>query len=564
MMDLKLCGRSVFLLSALPILLSALRAQAVVVPLRGGATPMYWQPNQAEREVAAKAGRQLVLSANAISMDALTFVAITPCRLVDTRGAAAGFNGIAPFSGPSIGAGTTVTIPVQSSTEATANTAPAPCGIIPSTAQAYSLNITVVPVVGGSIGYISLWPSGAPQPIVATLTAIQGLVATNSAIVPGGVPSGGVSIYNSGPAATDVVVELNGYFAAPTDLIGNTAIGTGTLAKNTADNNTAIGYQALADNTTGTDNMASGEGALESNTTGYFNTASGQGALYSNTIGFSNTADGYGALTFNTTGLDNTASGAGALYANTIGSYNTASGQGALGSNTTGSNNIAIGNSAARNVSGGNSNNIHISSQGLSADNNTIRVGTQDTQATTYIAGISGVSVSGGVAVYVNGSGQLGTTLSSRRFKEQITHMGDTSSKLFQLRPVKFFYRPQYDDGAHSLQYGLIAEEVAKVYPEMVAYDSNGQILTVKYQLLVPMLLNELQKQNTQFQRQGQAIQLLQQQNGKLEDRLAALEALLSGQIGRSRDWRAASKGTPQECEPAQHRLAKIDINGGN
>jgi hypothetical protein len=334
MMDLKLCGRSVFLLSALPILLSALRAQAVVVPLRGWATPMYWQPNQAEREVAAKAGRQLVLSANAISTDALTFVAITPCRLVDTRGAAAGFNGIAPFSGPSIGAGTTVTIPVQSSTEATANTAPAPCGIIPSTAQAYSLNITVVPVVGGSIGYISLWPSGAPQPIVATLTAIQGLVATNSAIVPGGVPSGGVSIYNSGPAATDVVVELNGYFAAPTDLIGNTAIGTGTLAKNTADNNTAIGYQALADNTTGTDNMASGEGALESNTTGYFNTASGQGALYSNTIGFSNTADGYGALTFNTTGLDNTASGAGALYANTIGSYNTASGQGALGSNT--------------------------------------------------------------------------------------------------------------------------------------------------------------------------------------------------------------------------------------
>ena len=120
--------------------------------------------------------------------------------------------------------------------------------------------------------------------------------------------------------------------------------------------------------------------------------------------------------------------------------------------------------------------------------------------------------------------------------------MGDTSSKLFQLHPVNFFYKPTYDDGTHLRQYGLIAEEVAKVYPEMVAYDNDGQILTVKYQLLVPMLLNEMQKQNTQLQRQGQAIQLLQEQNGKLEDRLAALEALLSGQTTGSRDWRAVEE----------------------
>jgi hypothetical protein len=120
---------------------------------------------------------------------------------------------------------------------------------------------------------------------------------------------------------------------------------------------------------------------------------------------------------------------------------------------------------------------------------------------------------SSGLEVYVNSSGQLGTVLSSGRFKEQITDMGDSSSELLQLRPVNFFYKPEYDDGSHLLQYGLIAEEVAKVYPEMVAYDHDGQILTVKYQLLAPMLLNETQKQAAPIH--------------SLEERLAALEALL-------------------------------------
>jgi hypothetical protein len=120
--------------------------------------------------------------------------------------------------------------------------------------------------------------------------------------------------------------------------------------------------------------------------------------------------------------------------------------------------------------------------------------------------------------VYVTSSGQLGTVLSSGRFKEQITDMGDSSSKLLQLRPVNFFYKPEYDDGSHLLQYGLIAEEVAKVYPEMVSYDKDGQVLTIKYQLLAPMLLNELQKQS-------EAIQVQREQNRKLEERLAALEA---------------------------------------
>ena len=152
----------------------------------------------------------------------LQFYPVTPCRLVDTRGAAAGFNGIAPFSGPSIASGVTVTIPVQSALEAGTNTTPTPCGTIPSTAQAYSLNVTVVPHIvstdqyPGVVDFISLWPSGAAQPTVSTLNDTQGQILANAAIVPAGNPSGGISIYNSGPAAADVILDLNGYFASTT------------------------------------------------------------------------------------------------------------------------------------------------------------------------------------------------------------------------------------------------------------------------------------------------------------------------------------------------------------
>ena len=143
--------------------------------------------------------------------------------------------------------------------------------------------------------------------------------------------------------------------------------------------------------------------------------------------------------------------------------------------------------------------------------------------------------------MYINTNGQLGTLTSSRRFKDNIQDMGTASSKLFQLRPVTFNYKPQFDDGSHLLQYGLIAEEVAKVYPDMVVYDKDGQPYTVRYQVLAPMLLNELQKQNavvaaqqdvlqTQQQRadqqQGQ-IQTLQRQNEEMQQRLSRLETLL-------------------------------------
>ncbi len=203
--------RAVSLLAFLPMMLGAQRAQENVVPLKNWSAPLHWHPNQAERAAALKPVPLLQVLA-----DTLAFVAITPCRLVDTRGG--GFNGISPFSGPSIPSGGTATFPVQSSTEASTNTTPAPCGVIPSTAAAYSFNLTVIPAAAGGVNYVTLWPAGASQPIVSTLNDVQGTIVADAAVVPAGTPSGGVSLYNSGPAAINVVIDMNGYFAPETDV----------------------------------------------------------------------------------------------------------------------------------------------------------------------------------------------------------------------------------------------------------------------------------------------------------------------------------------------------------
>jgi hypothetical protein len=560
MINSKYSGRALSLLVVLPLLLTAQRAQENVIPLKNWATPLYWQANQAEREAAGKPAPQFQLSTNAVSTEALTFVAITPCRLVDTRGSGGGFNGDTPFSGPSIPGSGTATFPVQSSSEATDDTTPAPCGVIPSTAQAYSFNLTVIPkTTGGEVGYVTLWPVGSTQPVVATLNDRQGSIVNNAAIVAAGTPSGGVNVYNNGPTPIDVVIDMNGFFTAPTDPNGDTAIGAGTLASNAGADNTAVGANALQDNATGGFNTASGFDAMQFNAGGNNNTASGYQALQENTTGANNTVSGYFAMLSNTIGRSNTASGFQALAVNTTGSYNIAVGFQAMLPNTTGSNNTGIGLDALDNTTGsfnigignyagavapnGNSNSIYLGSQGSGSDvsgtiqigtqatetGGTIQIGTQGTQTGgTYIAGIYGATAASGAEVYVTSSGQLGTVLSSGRFKEQITDMGDSSSKLLQLRPVNFFYKPEFDDGSHLLQYGLIAEEVAKVYPEMVAYGNDGQVLTIKYQLLAPMLLNELQKQAEQNRQQDEKIR-------SLEDRLAAIEVVLSAAQGPAR-----------------------------
>jgi hypothetical protein len=261
---------------------------------------------------------------------------------------------------------------------------------------------------------------------------------------------------------------------------------------------TKYGLEALNSNSSDSNlNSAFGYAALFSNTTGYLNTASGLQALYSNTTGSGNTASGVNVLYYNTTGSDNTASGFLALYSNTTGYDNTANGMYALYYNTTGYSNLALGYRAGENLTTG-ANNIVIGNVGFATDTKVIRIGAVGKQTATYIAGISGETVSAGVEVYVNAKGQLGTITSSRRFKNDINDMGRISEKLMNLRPVTFRYKDSAEKGPHPLQYGLIAEEVAKIYPNLVQYDKQGKPFTVYYHLLTPMLLNELQKEHRQ------------------------------------------------------------------
>ena len=392
------------------------------VPLKHWAAPLYWQPAQAaaeERSVAAAAS--LPAGANA-----LVFVAMTPCRVVDTR-AAQGFPGA--FGAPALAGGTSRTFPIPSSTTCS----------IPSVAQAYSFNITVVPP--GPLGFITAYPTGATRPLAATLNAVQGFIVGNAAVVPAGT-NGSIDIFASDP--TEIVIDINGYYAP----LSSVALGS---------------------------------------------------------LPAGNTALGSGALSNLSTGSNNTATGSGALAATTIGS-----------------NNIGIGFQAGSNVTGL-SNNIDIGNQGLAADNGVTRIGTTGTQAAFFAAGVRGVTTTNNdaIPVVIDSAGQLGTVSSSRRFKDDIEDMGAVSSDLMRLRPVTFRYKKPFADGSKPIQYGLIAEEVAEVYPDLIARSADGKIETVKYQVLDSLLLNELQKEHRQVEQQAETIRLL-------GIRLAALEWLLS------------------------------------
>ena len=243
------------------------------------------------------------------------------------------------------------------------------------------------------------------------------------------------------------------------------------------------------------------------------NTSVGFFALYSNLTGTHNTACGSATLQDNISGSDNTAIGLGALYSNTTGSENTAIGSNTLTYNTTGHNNIAIGFGAGVSVFKGNSGNIHIGSFGVATDSGTIRIGDSNSQTKFFAAGIRGVSTANNdaIPILIDSTGQLGTVSSSRRFKEDIADMGPASHDLMRLRPVTFRYKEPFSDGSKPIQYGLIAEEVAEVYPDLVAHSADGKIETVKYQVLDSMLLNEVQQQRAEIR--------------LLKERLARLEA---------------------------------------
>ena len=272
---------------------------------------------------------------------------------------------------------------------------------------------------------------------------------------------------------------------------------------------TAEGDFALFALTTGGFNTAIGNSALNHNTTGNYNTATGASALMSNTVGDANTASGLDVLVNNTSGSANTAFGSSALGLNITGFGNTANGFSALNHNTIGNGNIALGSLAGGNLTTG-SNNIDIGNGGVAAEANTIRIGTQGTQGKTFIAGIYGVTEGAGTIypVFINNNGQLGTAppTSSRQFNKDIKPMDRTSEAILALKPVTFQFT---SDPTGTAQFGLIAEEVAQVNPDLVVRDENGEIYTVRYEAVNAMLLNEFLKEHRKVEQMQKQIEAL-------------------------------------------------------
>jgi len=301
---------------------------------------------------------------------------------------------------------------------------------------------------------------------------------------------------------------------------GTTGVGSGALfLSGSGVENTAFGALALRNTTSGGNNTAIGHRALVANATGASNTGVGSRALIFTTGGF-NTAVGADVMSGNTSGSSNTAIGRNALYSNGAAVGNTAVGTGSL-YYVTGGNNIGLGKDAGSQLTTG-IDNIAIGHIGAAAETKTIRLGTQGTQTRTFIAGVHGTRTGDGtLAVLVDINGQLGTVTSSRRYKEDIADMGDASSKLQSLRPVTFRYKKPYENGEKPIQYGLIAEEVAEVFPELAVFNAEGQPETVKYQDLAPLLLNELQKLKAEKQLE---VTSLRDENAAMKQRLAEME----------------------------------------
>jgi hypothetical protein len=438
----------------------------------------------------------------------LPFIGVTPCRVADTRGN--GFTG--SYGPPSLAAATDRTFVITGQ-----------CGI-PASAAAVSFNFGALNV--GGAGDLRVFPAGGDVPLVSTLNynASTPNIA-NAAIVPLG--TGGAITVQADAVAIDLIIDANGYFAQSGVDASNTFLGSDAgnftmtgiensafggkafFSNTTGSSNTATGYVALFGNTSGFNNTATGAHALALNTTGNANTGIGYSALFGNTSGLNNTANGSHALLFNSTGSDNTANGTSTLTANTTGDGNTATGAFAL-VNTTGSSNIGIGRSSGFNLTTGDYN-ICIGNSGVAGESATIRIGTVGIHGQAFLAGVRGVTTGGtGTPVLIDTNGQLGTISSSARFKDEIRDMGETTEGLMRLRPVTFHYKAQPQGRT---QFGLIAEEVEKVMPDLVVCSSSGEVETVLYHEMPAMLLNELQKQQREIQ--------------ELKGELAALRAII-------------------------------------
>src|SRR5436190_959955 len=390
---------------------------------------------------------------------------------------------------------------------------PAPDGGYPGGNTAEGTSTLFSLTTGGyntGVGFLSL----RSNTTTSFNTAIgAGTLFANTA--DGNTATGGGALFNNttGPSNT-----ATGAFAlfSNTSNGGNTATGYQALFYNTGFGNTADGYQALYSNTTGTQNAANGGQALFSNTTGSSNTASGISALSLNTTGGNNTAVGWEALVSNTAGINNTAVGLGALSSNDTGNDNTAVGFGALAQNPTGAGNIGLGQFAGC---------------GVATANNVIAIGVDgaDVSNSCYIGNISGAPIdpATAAAVGVDETGKLGTNVSSRRFKRDIQPMNRASEAILALKPVTFHYK---SDAKSTPCFGLIAEEVAQVNPDLVVRDKNGEIYSVRYEQVNAMLLNEFLKEHRKVQEfQATAAQQDQSFQSKLAEQEKRIEALTTG-----------------------------------
>jgi hypothetical protein len=369
--------------------------------------------------------------------------------------------------------------------------------------------------------------------ITRALALVFALALTARAVNP--PPDGGYPNFNT--------AEGDGALFSLTNGISNTALGFNALHDNTGSqftgrDNTAVGSETLSDNRTGSFNTAIGSGALNHNKRGSFNTATGDGAIAQSTSGSNNTATGHLALVGNS-GDGNTAIGALALVDSRNGSSNTAVGLNALARND-GNHNIALGANAGFNLVTG-VNNIYIGDRGVQNESNTIRIGTQGRQRQTYVAGIFGVTVPGGVTVIADSNGQLGTVTSSERFKDKIKPMDKASEAILALKPVTFRYRHELDPEGIP-QFGLVAEEVERINPDLVARDDQGTVYTVRYEAVNAMLLNEFLKEHSK-------VQTLEATAAQQQKEIKALTASLkeqASQIRKVSDQLEASKATPQ------------------
>ena len=412
----------------------------------------------------------------------------------------------------------------------------------------------LVPVVLACLAFLPQ-VQAAPAPYV--FRAIPDVVPPPDGEYGGSTAEGYQALFSLTTGAFETAIGWRSLYT-DTDANFNTGTGAGTLALNNGRENTATGAGSMLLNTSGFRNTAAGMVTLLYNDTGLYNCAFGAFGLFNNTNGFSNNAVGDSALLSNVHGAQNTAvgdlalanndiTGAGlgnfntavgaetllantngdsdnavgayALSANTTGVFNQAMGVLALSSNTTGSANVAVGDSALDSLAGtssfntvvgdlaggnltGGSDNIYIgaTSGGPAVESGAIRIGDPLFVSGCWIAGIFG-NLTPGVPVYINALGKLSTTPSSQRYKEDIKRMDKASEALFALNPVTFRYKKEFD-ATGTPQFGLVAEEVAKVNPDLVYRDNDGKIYSVRYEAVNAMLLNEFIKEHRTVEKQ--------------------------------------------------------------